>query len=180
MRSSRDPIGFPGGRSYIAITSATSPSGLPRCLHFRYGFVINGRRAYAFREGFPGCIGVVGGFQAAGAAGRCHGERIAAVAGPVHPAGHQFDGHRRAVLHIPAEGPGRPRAQGQCGSPRGLTGRGGSRGVPRTRGREGTPATLCSEAARPRRSEALGVTLNVSERHRFVLKLFLEKVLCTR
>lgn len=52
---------------------------------------------------------------------RSHGERRAAVAGPVHPPGHQLCRHRRPVLRVPAEGPGRPRAQGQCWSQPGLS-----------------------------------------------------------
>lgn len=80
-------------------------------------YVIDGRRAYGFREGLRGCVGVTGDFEAACAAWGRHGERVATLARPGHPAGHQFDGHRRTVLHIPAEGPGRTGTQGQCGGP---------------------------------------------------------------
>lgn len=52
---------------------------------------------------------------------RSHGERRAALAGPVHSPGHQLCGHSLPVFRVPAEGPGRPGAQGQCPSPPGLS-----------------------------------------------------------
>lgn len=59
--------------------------------------------------------------QSAPRARRGHGERRAALAGPVHPPGHQLCRHRCPVLFVPAEGPGRPRAQGQCWRPSDLS-----------------------------------------------------------
>lgn len=143
-------------------------------------YVINGRPAYGFREGLRSCVGVAGDFEAAGAARGRHGERIAAVTRSGHPAGHQLDGHRRTVLHIPAEGPGRPGTQGQCGVRQdSLAARArthwGTTGSP-----EGTPATCCIEAAPPLCSGVLRVTLSVIGRHRSAVKLFLENLLCTR
>lgn len=45
-----------------------------------------------------------------------HGQRRAAIASAGDPPGHQLCRHRLPVLGVPAEGPGRPRAQGQCWS----------------------------------------------------------------
>lgn len=50
----------------------------------------------------------------------------------------------------------------------------GPTGPQRTRGREGTPGTRCGEAAQ------LRSPWSYFECHPFVLKLFLEKLLCTR
>uniref|UniRef100_A0A8B9WRQ2 Mitochondrial ubiquitin ligase activator of NFKB 1 n=1 Tax=Bos mutus grunniens TaxID=30521 RepID=A0A8B9WRQ2_BOSMU len=111
---------------------ATAPSGLlcppsPSPFRFRVPFqfrVLCLRRAAG--RGLPGGVvsgGVVpGGGRLRGEgsleraslarARRSHGERRAALAGPVHSPGHQLCGHSLPVFRVPAEGPGRPGAQG--------------------------------------------------------------------
>ena len=63
-----------------------------------------------------GSRGLTSAYPLARRARLSHGERRAALAGPVHPSGQQLCRHRRPVLRVPAEGPGRPRTQGQCWS----------------------------------------------------------------
>lgn len=139
QQNTRDtPLGMPcpsGGRRSPASTLATSPSGLlfPRP-HFRFGRL---RHRLATCSGFP--VKAVGGCAPGGGPGSrgsqaltsalpparrgrlSHGERRAALAGPVHPPGHQLCRHRLPVLRVSAEVPGRPRAQGQCWSGLGLS-----------------------------------------------------------
>lgn len=114
-------------------------SALPTPLPVPASCVISRRRTAGFRERGSGRgrpLGAVpgGGRWRARVAGfdlgvttcswarRSHGGRRAAVAGPGHPPGHQLCRHRHPVLRVPAEGPGRPGAQGQCWSRPGICG----------------------------------------------------------
>lgn len=160
----------------MSITMATAPSGLlcppsPSPFRFRVPFqfrVLCLRRAAG--RGLPGGVvsgGVVpgggrlrgeGSLQRASLARarRSHGERRAALAGPVHSPGHQLCGHSLPVFRVPAEGPGRPGAQGQCPSPPGLSRPcrpGGTVSPPTCRGplhpREKTPQRNQARTASP-------------------------------
>lgn len=120
---------FPVNQSSLAVTLATPFSG-PLCLsrhHFLFlRDVISGRLPGGFREGpwegfrrgwrvaKQGTLGPVFPVPSAPRARRRYGGRRAALSGPVYSLGHQLCRHRHPVLCVPAEGPGRPRAQGQC------------------------------------------------------------------
>lgn len=111
----------------------------PRGLRFRVER--GGGRGFArgLRSPSPPALGVR----------RSHGERRAALAGPVHLPGHQLRRHRLPVLRVPAQGPGRPRAQGQCCPQPALSGSG--RGEPTVRLGPGHRRELSKRGNRPRR-----------------------------